>query len=368
MKKFFIALSVLAALVFSVVPSQALVGMPDDTPGTDLVVPFICSTDLTTGTGLNTLIALSEIGLRPDTTSFNALDYNYDICTVRSVTVYDSRITGTKGSVTPMNAKTEVAKVADVLLPDLEITINGVTYYAGYFYFEDNNIQADIAANNHVLAQFLFVNLAVGQAAGANVPMKEYNSDLGESAGAATVTQQNMAPITADTSNDYIEKFSPDSLASAMALQQLDDVIAAQATFFGLYPRFYIPASGDFNWLINWQCQNGTTSTGAVASNGLGSLHVNIYNKDERVRSTTIRWPNEVNFLDVETWLPKDIFDTFPKEGWIDFRWDDIAAGTFPDVADIRDIGIFGFNYMIANGTASEAWTVLNPIPRRARY
>jgi hypothetical protein len=375
MKKFFIALSVLAALLLGVAPSQALVGMPDDMPGADATIPFICSTDITTGTGLNTLIAFTEVGRgQAGSTADRSLSYYYDICTVRSVTVYDSTITGTAGSVTSMNAKTEVSKVADTLLPDLEVTIAGVTYYAGYFHFASRNLvaatsQADIIANNNVLAQVLFVNLAAGKVGGTNLPMREYNNNLASSVygTVASAGQTNMAPATG-AANDYIEKFSPDALASAMALQEVGTPIANQATFFGLYPRFYIPASGDSNWIINWQCENGTTATGAVASNGLGSMHINIYNKDERARSTTVRWPNEMNIIDVEDWLPKDIFTAYPKEGWFDFRWDNVTAGTFPDVADIRDITIFGWNYMITSGTAQEAWTVMNNMPRRARF
>ena len=82
MKKFFIALSVLAALLLGVAPSQALVGMPDDVPGADAVIPFICSTDITTGTGLNTLIAFTEVGgvtgVKPAATNTD-FNFRYDV-------------------------------------------------------------------------------------------------------------------------------------------------------------------------------------------------------------------------------------------------------------------------------------------------
>jgi hypothetical protein len=372
MKKFFIALSVLAALMLGVVPAQALVGMPDDVPGSDATIPFICSTDLTSGTGLNTLIAFTEVGsvtgAKPATTD-TSLSFYYDICTVRSVTVYDNTITGTAGSVTSINAKTEVAKVSDTKVSSLEVTIDGATYYAGYFHFESRNnsaaaTQAEIISNNNALAQILFVNLAAGQAASSNVPMREYNNNIDNSGGVVTnPAQNNMAPgALSGNANDYIEKFSPDALASAMELQESGTVAQTQATFFGLYPRFYIPEDTDANWLITWQCQNGT------AANGLDSMHINVYNKDEEVASTTVDWPDEVNILNVEAWLPNDIFAAAPYEGWFDFRWDNITSGTFEDVAKIQDITIFGWNYMITSGAASEVWTVLNPIPRQARF
>ena len=74
-----------------------------------------------------------------------------------------------------------------------------------------------------------------------------------------------------------------------------------------------------------------------------------------------------MNILNVEQELPSTLFASFPKEGWFDFRWD-VDGGDFPDVSDIRDISIFAFNYMIANGGANEAWTVLNPVPRAADF
>ena len=133
-----------------------------------------------------------------------------------------------------------------------------------------------------------------------------------------------------------------------------------------MYPRFYIPTAVDANWMINWQCENAVN--GATRNNHLDSIHINVYRKDEQVRSTTIRWPNEVNILNVEDWLPSTLFASFPKEGWFDFRWDNIVGGDFPDVDDIRDISLFAYIYQIANGTASEAWTGLAAVPRAARY
>ncbi len=188
MKKFFIALSVLAALMLGVVPAQALMGMPDDQPGVDAIVPFICSTDLTGGTGLNTLIVLTDIMAREATeTTDRSLDFDWDLMTVRSVTIADGRITGTGHEIVSTDAKTLVQEVSSTLLPDLEITIDGVTYYAGYLFFESNNLvaaadAAGVFANNSTIGQFYYVYLAAGQAASANIPMLEYNSLLSANA------------------------------------------------------------------------------------------------------------------------------------------------------------------------------------------
>ena len=356
MKKFFIALSVLAALMLGVVPAQALMGMPDDQPGADAIVPFICSTDLASGTGLNTLIAFTELGARETGSTLDrSLDFNWDLMTVRSATIADGTLRGTGHAVVSTDAKTLVNEVAAGDLSALEVVIDSTTFYAGYIYFQNNNTVAatsnsTIAANNHVVGQFLFVNLAIGQAAGANIPMLEYNNRINGVFNAATVM----------TSGTYVEEFSPDALASAMSLQVNGAVTTATA--FGLYPRFYIPASGDANWLINWQCENGISGT-TPAANGLNTIHLNVYQADEQVRSTSVSWPNEVNILDVEAELPSGLFATYPKEGWFQFLW---AGSGDLLVANVGDVSMFAFNYMIANGSAGEAWTVLNPVPRAA--
>lgn len=93
MKKFFMALSVLAALMLSVVPSQALIGIPDDTAGTDAVVPILC--DISGETGLNTLILFMDVG------QLDGIDFHYTIYTKRSDTVFDATLDGTAGEIDP---------------------------------------------------------------------------------------------------------------------------------------------------------------------------------------------------------------------------------------------------------------------------
>ncbi|MBU0733677.1 MAG: hypothetical protein KJ573_16160, partial [Proteobacteria bacterium] len=69
MKKIFIAVSILAVLCFSVAPSQALLGMPDDVPGNDVVLPFFVVSMSGYG-NTNTLLVISDLrsGLTESTT------------------------------------------------------------------------------------------------------------------------------------------------------------------------------------------------------------------------------------------------------------------------------------------------------------
>jgi len=351
MKKFFIALSVLAALLLGVAPSQALVGMPDDVPGADAIVPFICDTNLDQlGTGLNTMIVFTEVGLVGGKKAAAALSFEYDIMTVKSKTVYDGSQKGTAGSITSLNAKSLVAQVSDDLLPDLEVTINGKTYYAGYFYYDNGT-------TNNVMCEIMFVDLSKGMVGGSVLPMLEWNDSI-----ATAIAQANMAPAASN-----IERFSADALASAMALQNGDAVIANQATLFGLYPRFHIAAATDMDWIILWQ------SEVASAANGLASVHIDFFRDDEESASTNVKLPDELNILNVYDIVPRGIFpaDTYPIDGWINLTWDnDPATGNIPNIAGIRDIAFFGFNLQIAQGqgTGAETFAVLNSIVRRADY
>ena len=64
MKKLFTLLAFVAALIFSVAPSQALIGMPDDVPGVDPHLPFflVDKAGYASNTGLDTLIVIQEVG------------------------------------------------------------------------------------------------------------------------------------------------------------------------------------------------------------------------------------------------------------------------------------------------------------------
>lgn len=324
MKKFFIALSVLAALMLSVVPSQALIGMPDDTPGNSAVVPFIC--DISGTTGLNTLITFVDVGL------LDGIDFHYTINTVRSVTVYDDDMEGTPGDIVATDAFTEIAKMAPALRSSLEIDLDGDTvndHYAGYIYFASNDI------TNSVVGSFYFVDLANGVAAAANIAMKEYNAAL------PAGFQAQMAPAN-------IELFSANAMQGAEDLQV--EAALSDAVAFGIYPRFYINASGDATWLLFWTSENDV----------IGTLHVDFYDTEENDVSSNIPLNDELTIIDIEPYLPVGLFPTatYPKEGWINLEW-------LTNTAALQDLEILGWTYQQATSAAGSLnWTVLMPMWR----
>jgi hypothetical protein len=338
MKKFFIALSVLAALMLSVVPSQALIGMPDDTAGTEAVVPFIC--DISGTTGLNTLIMFMDSGLA------GGIDFHYTILTKRSKTVYDDNLVGTPGDIVATDAFTEMGKMAPAIRAELEVDLSGDgvnDHYAGYIYYQ--NLTGDPTTYNSVVGQFLLVNLPNGIAAASNIAMKEWKANL------PAALQPQMAPFG-------IELFSPNALAGAMTLQD-GNTAAVACNTFGIYPRFYIQSAGDATWLIFWMSQNDVLGT---------YVHLNFWDDEENVVSSNIPMTDELTIIDVEPFLPESIFpkDVYPKEGWVDLYWDINPATNYPFMTDgVRNLEFLGWSYLQAKSSSAQMnWTVMTPMWR----
>jgi len=341
MKKFFIALSVLAALMFSVVPSQAIMGVADvDALGTDAIVPFVTDLDYTGRTGLNTLMVFTDVlGAGAD-----GLLFHYTVYTSESETVYNDNLKGTEYDIVPTDAYTVIAKLAPTERAKLEVDLDGDgtnDHYAGYIWFDNNSLNV-----NTVGGQFLFVDLAKGLVASCNIPMKEYHNNLGQPVGADMV------------GNDMIELFNPEGLAGAENLQ-LGATTAVNPLTFGIYPRFYIPASGDATLLIFWASANADVSG---LGGGTGALHINWFDDEENYVSSNIPIPWELNVINVEPLLPNSLFpaNTYPKEGWIQLAW-------LTNTPALDDLEMLGWTFLQAYGSLgaqNTSWAALNEMWR----
>jgi hypothetical protein len=371
MKKFFIALSVLAALMLSVVPSQALVGMPDDQTGSDAVVPFICNTSLT---GLNTLIVFTDVATinsqigaagswRARVTGTDIPIFHYNVSTIDSVTIYNNTLAGSPNGMTSMDAITLMGNVADPSV--FEVTIDSVVYYAGYIYFDNlsntaagTNTTSTVAqANsfNGTVGQLLFVDLPDGWASMTNVPMKENGNR--RAVAAAFFDEMYDAPVGAVVKDDtYMELFSSNALANAEVLQQGLGA-AVNSTWFGLTPRYYNLTVTGNTWLIIWK----STLTEGTAIDA--TTHVDFWDTAENSASSNLDLSHEMNFISLETGvIPGSLFtDPETEEGWIDLSW---ATTT----ASIRRMQILGWTYLQATGLSNEAWSALAPMQRWVNY
>jgi hypothetical protein len=354
MKKFFIVLSALAALMLCVVPAQALVGSPDDVPGCNAVVPFICDRTLTSG--LNTLIVFEDVQggwTTAGTRTAYAATYHYTVNTVESVTVHDANLTGSPRAVISTDAFTILTAASSAARTALEVTIDGGAYYAGYIYFNNLTPAADTTNWNSAVGQFFFVNLAAGMAASANIPMKEIGDLAGGVDGEAVIANnvylnEMVANPGGATDDANSELFSANALLAAQNLQA-GNANPTNATTFYMFPRVFVADATAANWWIFWSSANDLpTAT---------TLHVNVYNETETAISTNFPLDSELEIVDTETYLPAGLWTAYPYSGYVDMNW---ATST----AALRAQEFIGWSYLQATGTASESWTVLNAMAR----
>jgi hypothetical protein len=354
MKKFFIVLSALAALMLCVVPAQALVGINDDVPGSDAIVPFIC--DISGSTGLNTLFVFTDVGGSwTGTATAPTGRLHYTVNTTRSVTVHDGNWRGSPRDVVSSDAFTLLAEMSTTAKAALAKDIDGDgtnDHYAGYMYVENMDTTGVALAQketNNVVGQFYLVNLAAGKAAAANIPMKEYSTTLAATSGTpAIVNEPFRNEMVSKAGTDInMELWSANALLNAQRLQA-GLPTAANATQFWMFPRIFI-VEGGVNWMMYWLSANDAFASGVV--------HVNVYNADEVALSTNIPLDDEWHIYDAAIHLPAGLWTAYPHEGWIDMTW---ATST----AALRTLEAIGWVYQQATGSASESWTVMTPMWR----
>ena len=336
MKKIFIAISVLAALTFCMVPAQANMGLPDDVPGSDAVVPFLVSMP---GFGdINTLVVFTDVrGYGAP----NGWNFHYTVYTVKSDTVYNDNLPGTDYDIVSTDAYTILW---DLLMQPsqrarLEVDLDGDgvnDHWAGYIYFDlfvanQTNIQGK---RNQMIGQTLLLNLPGGQAAAANTWFKEYaNWGMG---------------VMVD--GNGMELWSANSLALSEQLQAGLAPVAPEA--FGLYPRIYVnDANTGETCLFIWKSENWPL---------IPYLHVLIYDDEENPFSGNIPLPNELNILCLDTLglLPAW---PYPKQGWIALEVPDINGNGF---VGFEDMDWAGYTWSYATGPAAESWSYLTQIHR----
>ena len=334
MKKFFVALSVLAALTLCVVPAQANLGIPDDVPGHDAIVPFIVAM---TG-GLNTLTVFTDVrgyGTNPpDPTP--GWCFSYTVNTICSKTVHDDTICGTNYDIVGIDAYSIIQNLSPATLVQLEIDLDmdGVNdHWAGYL----NLIQTRPGANQ-MIGQTLILALQAGQAAGANTWFKEMIGGA-------------------------LENWSANDLAFAES--RVLNGVGATAQAFGLYPRYYInDANNAQTCVFIWKSENWGKP--CLPSDIVPDLHINFYNDEEKKMSSNLPLPYELNIICLDPWyLPVGLFSGYPREGWLQIEVPDIAGNGF---AGFENMDWAGYTWIWAKGPASESWSYLTQIHRDVRW
>lgn len=352
MKKFFLVLSVLAVLFFSVLPSQALVGMPDAVPGTDVLQSFFV---VEVGGGLDTLLILQEVGGLGGPLSAPTGGFHWTIWDRRSNHVVNDDIPYSHYDVVPVSVRDLLLKAGDEL-ENLEITLNGTLYYIGYITWQNNNI-------DNIIAKQYVVDTANGKASGVNMPAKEATPSFGLAYVDNHNTYRPRGYLSQQTDGAGLEAFSPQALAignyrlkndyaSPNAIGNGTDGIGAGVPGpFRLLPRFYLHDANASNYIFIWKSFN-TMSTADDWCYDFDS-----YDTEEHAISTTICIPDELNILDVRKELPASQKATYPAAGWWNLV---ISDGGFTDWAT-AEYDAYNWQFT-SNGI--DNWSVLFQVHR----
>ncbi|MEW6602713.1 MAG: hypothetical protein AB1499_17210 [Nitrospirota bacterium] len=253
MKKAVLLMLLAVSIVFYANTASAVMGVADDVPGTDIVIPLICEKDGT----MNTLWAVGDIfanGIADILVYDKTSNLIYD--DVEEWTTDDPDIVAS-------DCQTLIAKMSDAQRAALEMSIGGRTYYVGYMVYFNWFSDSD-----QFIPWVYLVDLVRGFASGYNGFAAEIAvglSGLGEDNGAA--------PVTA----------------------------------VALFPRYYIgnDRSETWNW---WIVLLGSNDSDRI----LGGV---ICNEEEQCISLSIPIPNELNIIDVEGYIPAILHADYPKAG-----------------------------------------------------
>lgn len=339
MKKFFLAISLVAMLGFFAVPANALVGTPDDVPGTDMLVPWFYVSMPGFGEE-NTLITLTEVKGIPTVMLIWVQDRN-------SVTVLNSAIPLTPFDVGVLDGLTLINLMSPLGRAACEIDTDGDgvnDHWAGYIYFWNNTTLV-----NNIISNNYQVWLSGGMAASFNGASMEFNNAFDPA---------RQIGIFGD------EAFSANALWAGKNLLANAAAPIVDATFFRLMARYFILDPIGQSLFIIWTEAN---LTGIPLP---GVIHCNFFDEDEFGLSSNIPLTRELNIINVRSVLPAGLFAGYPWGGWVDITTPDIwGAGWF---TDLNGNGIFdgaerqwlGYSWQRAYGPAAQAWEVIHPMHR----
>lgn len=310
MKKIITIFSVLVALTFMAGPSYALVGMPDDVPGTNVLQPFflVDMAGYATDEGLDTLIVITDVSGVYGGSTKNIGQLHFYIYNKKSVHVGDGIIDYTPGDVVSFSVRDLIEDyVAVVRLPELEYDLDGISgndTYIGYIDWIGTRTDATV---DNLIAQVYLVDLANGRAAGTNAPAREDASAVGYD-------------LAQNNSTDF-EVFTGDALAMSDYRERANDALAASADLT-LTPRWFLKDATATNYLFFWT----STNHGVAPTPDTYLLAVYLWDEDENAASANFNLPYELNIIDVREQLPSGGVWADALGGWFDIPTGDATT------------------------------------------
>jgi hypothetical protein len=357
MKKTFLVIFVGLALALMASPSQALNSIDDNVPGVNPLLPFFLVDKAGFPTsGLDTLVVIQEIGGIGAYTAHKTKGQLH--------LIIKDKFSHDKGSIikeyTPNDV--EAYSVRDLIdemvgvgvLADLEIVLNGVTYYSGYIDFFNSIDGETFPTDNNLVAFMYVIDLANGWAAASTMPVWEDASDPGY------VYDQWRSDADAILGTTYeLETFSPNGYAIS-EFRERNDVAAPgyMTASFRLMPRWFLADLNAETFIPIWSSSLHSTS----ASTWTYELIALIYDNDENMLNVPINIPYELNWIDVRNLLTSSWQSK--TGGWIDIPFsDDLGSDGRGD--DPFESSWLAYSYQTASSAdAGINWSVLHGVHR----
>ena len=350
MKKFFIALSVLAALFMMVAPSQANDGLPDLVPANSFIIPVVVAMD----GSLDTIVALHEVAGLGSQTGVHAYWIHWILRDWNSGEIINDHIPYTPYHVVTMAVGASIifprlgADDPDVLALRADLDGDGTfDHYVAYLELQDTtgSIAKDSVATtvNHLVGNFYWADVSGGIAAGSPAAGREYLTGQNyhpyqkvpswSTAGLPTYTDTDLGTLR--TSAAGPEAWSALAYAtSRLREESLGDPAwnssgltsngpsSGPSTRF--IPRWWLYTDTGLNTMFIWKSRNTTAaSTSSESPGGWTGIPVEAWDNDENSVSRDIDLPYEINFFRVRKILPTDYEPTtlIPnKGGWLDIQ------------------------------------------------
>ena len=393
MKKFFLAIAMVAMLGFVAVPANALIGVPDDVPGTDILVPWFYVSMPGFGSE-NTLMTVTEVkGFRffaaPNAFSTQVLGWVQDI---DSETVFDFGFNLTRFDVWSGDALSLIALMTPMARAALEIDTDGDginDHWAGYVVLFNNSyprFTGVVWQYDNLISNCYQVYLAGGMAASFNGASLEWGDPANVfNLMADPIWQGNgdgPGGLFPDTTWAVVfgdEVFSANALVTGKSLLATGILWGPEATFMRLMPRYYVNDAVGESLLMIWTdrrwTENAEIPPPPIPPFGWfarlpGSVHCNFFNEDEIALSANLPIDHELNIIRIRDVIPAGLFAAYPWAGWINIQTPDtFGNGWFTDdningINDGAERQWLVYSWQRAIGPAAQAWEVIHKAHR----
>jgi hypothetical protein len=380
MKKFIAVAAMLSVMFFGFGTSQALIGVPDDVPGTDILVPFFYVSMPGFGDE-NTLITITDVkapGGYNGLPGIQGTNLRMRVYTIDSFCVHDAPVRLTPFDVYSDNMMRIIVEdmspaAIAALATDTDL-VPGDDHYAGYVIFFNNSYPnfalPAIPPWDNLISHIYQVYLSAGMAASYNGVSWEWDT--------AFVDPVRQLGIFGD------EAFSANALYTGKWLLGAAAPAPVNAAWFRLMARYFIMDDVADSLLMIWLEANLSAAPAGFDPTILspipvpGVLHCYFFNEDEDVFSAFIPLIHELNIINVRDIVPGGLFVDYPWGGWINISTpDDFGVGWNYPVWDptlpgfrMTDLGAYrqwvAYSWQRAIGPAAEAWEVIHPVHRDA--